>query len=88
MGALGGISAGLESVFFGLSVAAAFVFLRMCWNGVLFRTVTNGLAVAATRTVLRSRTVEPRAEFTSTLRFGPFALVGAALSLVVNGGLL
>ncbi len=88
MGALGGISVGLESVFFGLSLAAAFVFLRMCWDGVLFRTVANGIAVAATRTVLRNHDVVPRAEFSSTLRFGPFALLGATLSLVLNGGLL
>jgi prepilin peptidase CpaA len=87
MGALGGISTGLESVFFGLSFAAAFVFLRLCWDGVLFRTVANGLAVAATRTVLRNQTVTPRSEFTSTLRFGPFALLGAAVSVVLNGGL-
>jgi prepilin peptidase CpaA len=88
MGALGGISFGLESVFLGLFFAVAFVLLKLCWDGVFFRTVGNGLAVAATRTVFRSRQVETRAELTSTLRFGPFALAGAALSLVLHGGLV
>ncbi len=88
MGALGGLESGLESVFLGLFCAATFVFLRLCWDGTLFRTVANGVAVAVTRTVARGRTVEPSAELTSTLRFGPFALAGAALSLVLHGGLV
>ncbi len=88
MGALGGISTGLESVFLTLFFAAAFVFLRLCWNGVFFQTVGNGLAVAVARTVARDQAVEPRAELTSTLRLGPFALVGATLSLVLHGGLV
>jgi hypothetical protein len=50
--------------------------------------VGNGVAVAASRTVLRGRAVEPRAELTSTLRFGPFALAGATLSLAMHGGLI
>jgi prepilin peptidase CpaA len=88
MGALGGISSGLESVFLALLSASAFVFVRLCWNGVFLRTVGNGLAVAATRTVLRGRLVEPRSELTSTLRFGPFALAGASISLAMHGGLI
>lgn len=88
MGALGGLSVGLEAVFLALLCASAVVFVRLCYDGVFFRTVGNGLAVAATRTVLRGRTIEPRAELTSTLRFGPFALAGATLSLALHGGLL
>jgi prepilin peptidase CpaA len=88
MGALGGISTGLESVFLGLFCAASFVFLRLCWDGVLLRTLTNGVVVAVTHTVAKNRVVEPRAELTSTLRFGPFALAGAAMSLVLHGGLV
>lgn len=88
MGALGGISSGLESVFLALFAASAFVFIRLCWQGVFLRTVGNGFAVAATRTVLRGRTVEPRAELVSTFRFGPFALAGAAVSLAMHGGLI
>lgn len=88
MGALGGISNGLESVFLGLFCAAAFIFLRLCWNGTLLRTLTNGVVVAVSRTVARDNPVEPRPELTSTLRFGPFALAGAAISLVMHGGLV
>ncbi len=88
MGALGGIQNGLESVFLGLFAAASFIFLRLCWNGVLLRTLTNGVVVAVSRTVARNHMVEPRAELTSTLRFGPFALAGAAMSLVLHGGLV
>jgi prepilin peptidase CpaA len=88
MGALGGISSGLESVFLGLSFAIAFVFLRLLWSGVFFRTFSNGVAVVAARVVAPHRAVSPRAELTSTLRFGPFALAGAALSLILHGGLV
>jgi prepilin peptidase CpaA len=88
MGAIGGLSTGLESVFLSLLAAMAFVFLRLCWNGVFFRTVGNGLALAASRTFFRGRLVEKREELTSTLRFGPFALAGASLSLVMHGGLI
>jgi prepilin peptidase CpaA len=88
LGALGGISLGLEAIFLGLFFSGAFVFVRLCWQGVFFKTVVNGFAVAATRTVIRGKAVAPRPEFTSTLRFGPFALAGAALSLVLHGGLL
>jgi prepilin peptidase CpaA len=90
MGAIGGLSAGLESVFLALLFASAFVFVRLSYNGVFFRTVGNGLAVAATRTVIRGRNVVPRTELTSSLRFGPFALAGAALSLrlATHGGLI
>jgi prepilin peptidase CpaA len=88
LGALGGISSGLETVFLTLFCAACFVFLRFCWDGVLFRTVTNGIAVAVTRAIRRDNVVEPRHEFTTTLRLGPFALAGASLSLVLHGGLV
>jgi len=88
MGALGGMSSGLESVFLSLFLASAFVFLRLCWDGVFFRTLGNGLAVAASRTVRRGMSVTPRSELASTLRFGPFALAGAALSLLLHGGLV
>jgi prepilin peptidase CpaA len=90
MGAVGGLSAGLESVFLALLIASAFVFIRLSYRGMFFRTVGNGLAVAATRVVLRGRNVEPRSELTSSLRFGPFALAGAALSLrlATHGGLI
>jgi prepilin peptidase CpaA len=96
MGALGGLSSGLESVFFSLLFASAYVFLRLSWDGVFFRTLGNGIAVAATRTLFRGGSggrgrlgkiaVVPRAELTSSLRFGPFALAGAAISLVLHGG--
>jgi prepilin peptidase CpaA len=89
MGALGGLSTGLEAVFLALFCAAAFVFLRLLWSGVFLKTVGNGFAVAANRTFARgSRTVEPRQELTSTVRLGPFALAGAALTLVLHGGLV
>jgi prepilin peptidase CpaA len=88
MGALGGLSLGLECVFLGLLSASAYVMLRLAWDGVFLRTVGNGLAVAATRAV-RSRTpAEPRAELKSALRFGPFALAGTALSIALHGGLV
>ncbi len=88
IGALGGISMGLESVFLALFAAGSFIFLRLCWDGVLLRTLTNGLLVTVSHTVARKNKVEPRAEYTSTLRFGPFALAGAAMSLVLHGGLV
>jgi prepilin peptidase CpaA len=92
MGAVGGLSTGLESVFLSLLAASAFVFLRLCWNGVFFRTLGSGLALAASRTFKRGRLLETqpeaRPELTSTLRFGPFALAGASLSLVMHGGLI
>jgi len=88
MGALGGVTAGVSAVFLSLLAACSFVFLRLCYSGVFLRTLWSGLAVAASRTVLRGRIVEARPELTSTLRFGPFALVGAALSLAIHGGLL
>jgi Flp pilus assembly protein protease CpaA len=88
MGALGGISSGLEAVFLALLSASGFVFIRLCYRGVFLRTVTNGFAVAAARTLHRGASVEPRAELTTTLRFGPFALAGASLSLAIHGGLI
>ena len=88
MGALGGISFGLEAVFLSLFTAVSFIFLRLCWNGLLLRTVGNGLAFTASRTVLRRLAVAPAAEFTSQLRFGPFALSGAALALCIHGAIV
>jgi prepilin peptidase CpaA len=91
MGALGGISFGLEAVFFALFCASGFIFLRLCWNGVLLRTAANGMAVAATRTFYASkpsRVVRAVPEFSSELRFGPFALAGATMSLFLHGAFL
>src|SRR5450631_3752536 len=53
MGAVGGVSLGLESVFLGLLSAGAFVLLRLAWNGAFLGTVGNGVAVAVTRSLRR-----------------------------------
>jgi prepilin peptidase CpaA len=86
IGAVGGLSLGLESVFLGLLSAGAFVLLRLAWNGAFLGTVGNGVAVAVTRSLGRKHPIEPRAELTHALRFGPFALAGAALSILLHGG--
>ncbi len=88
MGALGGVSFGLEAAFLSLFCAAAFVFLRLTWNGVLLRTVTNAFAVAGTRALRRAHPTPPSEELSSELRFGPFALAGASLSLCLHGAIL
>jgi prepilin peptidase CpaA len=85
MGALGGIQHGLTSVFLGLFCAASFIFLRFCWEGVLFRAISNSVAVAVSRTIRKDHAVEASPHLTSTLRLGPFALAGAAMSLLLNG---
>jgi len=87
IGALAGISSGLESVFLGLFCAGAYAFLRLCWDGAVLRMLANGVAVLATRTVIRNRFVEPAVEFTSTLRFGPFAMMGAGICFILTRGL-
>jgi len=87
MGGVGGVSFGLESVFLALFCACAFIVLRLCWNGVVLRTVGNAIAVTASRTVLRRSAVAPLPELTASLRFGPFALAGASLSLFFHGAI-
>jgi prepilin peptidase CpaA len=87
MGALGGLSLGLECVFLGLLSAGAFILLRLAYSGTFLRTVGNGLAVAVTHGLRRKHPIAPAAELKYALRFGPFALAGVALSLLLHGGL-
>jgi prepilin peptidase CpaA len=82
MGALSGLSLGLEAVFLAFFCAAAFLVLRLAWTGEFFRTVSDQVTMTVGRAVGRTR-----ADARSNLRFGPFALTGAALSLVLHGGL-
>jgi prepilin peptidase CpaA len=84
MGAMGGVSLGVEAVFLSVFCALGFVLLRLAWEGAFLRTIGNGVAVAATRAVSRRKLAAAPA-FTSEVRFGPFAVAGAALSLFLRG---
>jgi prepilin peptidase CpaA len=86
MGAVGGLSLGLESVFLALLCAASFILLRLAWGGTFLRTVGDGVTFAIGRTLHRKKKLVPVLAPQATVRFGPFALTGAALSLVLHGG--
>ncbi len=88
MSATGGMTCGIEAVFLSMLCAVSWVFLRLCYQGVFFRTLANGVAVAVNRTILRGPKLPVRDELTSTLRFGPYALAGAAITLALHGGLI
>jgi len=88
MGALGGLSFGVEAVFLSLFCACSFIVLRLCWDGTLLRSSREGLTVAVSRTLLRSKRIGAPDKFTMSLRFGPFALAGAGLSLFLHGAVL
>ena len=85
MGALSGLSLGLEAVFFAFLCAGSFVLFRLAWDGTLLRAVSDEATTVVARTLYRkNQRLLPREA--KTLRFGPFALAGAALSLVLHGG--
>jgi Flp pilus assembly protein protease CpaA len=87
MGAAGGISFGLEAVFLALLSAASFIVLRFAWNGTLLRTLTESVGLRVARALVQNKklTVTLPAPQPS-LRFGPFALAGSALSFAIHGG--
>jgi len=86
MGALGGLSLGLEAVFLALLCAASFIVLRLAWHGRFFRVLGDGVAFALGRTFYRRKNIVPVLVPQATVRFGPFALTGAALSIILHGG--
>jgi prepilin peptidase CpaA len=93
LGAVGGLSLGLEAVFLAFLSAASYVLLRHAWNGTLWRSVDDALTLLVGRALVRRkklagllskpRTLTPSA---STLRFGPFALAGSLLAFALHGG--
>jgi prepilin peptidase CpaA len=85
MGALSGLALGLEAVFLALLCAGSFILFRLSWDGTFLRTVSDEATTVVARTLYRKKQrLVPRAP--KTLRFGPFALAGAALSLMLHGG--
>jgi prepilin peptidase CpaA len=87
MGAIGGLSLGLEAVFLSLLCAASFIVLRLAWGGRFFRSIGDTVMLTAGRALARNKRLVPVVTPQVSLRFGPFALIGAALSLVLHGGL-
>jgi prepilin peptidase CpaA len=85
MGAWGGASLGLEASFLAFLSAMGFVLLRLTYNGGLWTTLGNGLAVVGTRLLPAKRRVLPRGSSLQSLRFGPFALAGAAFAFLLHG---
>jgi prepilin peptidase CpaA len=85
MGATGGLTLGVETVFLALLAAASFVALSLAWRGNLLAAASDGLSLVASRTPLRKHVLPARAP-TSSLRFGPFALAGAGISFALHGG--
>jgi prepilin peptidase CpaA len=96
MGAVSGLSLGLESVFLAFLCAVSFLVLRLAWTGTFFQTVGDQVTLTVGRRLRRGArgkaSAAPLVDEVneaaphSTLRFGPFALTGAALSLVLHGG--
>jgi prepilin peptidase CpaA len=86
MGALGGPELGLESVFLSFLVASAFIVVRLAWHGTLLRTFASSLVVAVSPLLPRDRQTVARPELREVLRFGPFACIGAGVSLFLHGG--
>jgi len=86
MGAFGGLSLGLEAVFLALLCAASFLVLRLAWNGSFFSSLGDSLAVTVGRMLSRRKNIVFVTPQQSTMRFGPFACAGAALSLALHGG--
>lgn len=85
MGGLSGLSLGLEAVFLSLMCAASFIVLRLAWTGTFFRTISDGTTVIVARAMFpKKHRLLPREP--KTLRFGPFALAGAVLSLFFHHG--
>ena len=88
MGAVGGLSLGLEAVFLALLSAASFIVLRLAWSGELFRSLWDTLSVSVGRAMVRrkDRLIPPVSAPPTNVRFGPFAFTGAALSIMLHGG--
>jgi prepilin peptidase CpaA len=108
MGAVGGVTLGVEAAFFAFFCAMGFVVVRLSWRGTFFRTLGSSLTLAASPLV--SRNAKPASkglaskgltskglstgsaaltgETLDTMRFGPFAFAGAALTLLFHGGIL
>jgi prepilin peptidase CpaA len=100
MGAVGGPTLGVEAAFFAFFCAMAFVVVRLSWRGTFFRTLGNSLALATSPlrkgSGLRglkgpsagTRDGSREAATTDTMRFGPFAFAGSALTVLFHGGIL
>lgn len=86
MGALGGLSLGLEAVFLALLCALSFIVVRLAWTGKFFQSITNTVQEIMGRTVYRSSLPLKPVPPLEAVRFGPFALTGAALSIILHGG--
>jgi hypothetical protein len=91
MGAVSGPTLGVEAAFFSFFCAMAAIVIQLSWRGTLFRTLGDSFALAATPLIPKARRSRDRAgadAAQNTLRFGPFAFAGAAITVLFHGGIL
>jgi prepilin peptidase CpaA len=93
LGAVGGLSLGLEAVFLSFLSAASYILLRHAWNGTLWRSLDDALTLIVGRALFRKKKLAgllrrpaSLAASPSSLRFGPFALAGSLLAFALHGG--
>lgn len=86
IGALGGLRLGLETAFLAFFALTSFGLLRLTWRGSLLRTMGGDLRATARHLRGARRLAADAATEGSALRFGPFACVGATMSLLLHAG--
>ncbi len=86
IGVLGGPRLGLEAAFLAFFAVTAFGFLRLTWQGSLLRTMRDDVAFTAKRLLDPKGPIDADRTLGAPLRFGPFACVGALMSLILHGG--
>jgi prepilin peptidase CpaA len=87
MGAVSGPSLGVEAAFLALFAAISFVIIRLSWRGTLFRTIGNSVTMVGAPIFAKRRTLTQK-DALESMRFGPFAFAGAAMTIVFHGGIL
>jgi prepilin peptidase CpaA len=87
VGALAGLSLGIEATFYAFFFGTAFALLHLAWRGTLLRSLADA-ALVVIRTVLPERQNSGlRKEPAESFRLGPAICAGVAWTMLLHGGL-
>lgn len=81
LGAVGGLSLGLEAEVFCFVAAALFSLGRLAWGGKLFRTLWNAVSILVNPILPRRWRREVKPELMTPVRMGAFALAGVLVAV-------
>jgi prepilin peptidase CpaA len=77
---------GIEAEFYSLIAAAVFAPARLAWDGKLFRTLGNTVAILMNPFLPQSRRRALTPEMLTSLRFGPAIFAGVAACALIHRG--